>query len=123
MCFGFGLLFIISGCVRFNWCSMQADFTVPFLRISNLPHISSSRSQDRLLLDHPVDYDDDDFGLSSTSALNGRYFGDTKSSRGTGKGGNKSRSLDNLLGQEVVNSAYNVHFRAVPICLVYLDFW
>jgi hypothetical protein len=46
----------------------------------------------------------EEFGLSHSSALNERYFGDKESSRGGAKekkekeGGTKSRSLDNLLG-------------------------
>ena len=56
-----------------------------------------ARSQDRLATE--------DFGLSHSSALNERYFGEKEGSRkgktdGKDKDGNKSRSLDNLLGQD-----------------------
>ena len=54
-----------------------------------------ARSQDRLATE--------DFGLSHSSALNERYFGEKESSRkgkAEGKDSNKSKSLDNLLGQD-----------------------
>ena len=54
-----------------------------------------AQSQDRLLTAEAEggNANDRDFGLSSKSALNGRYFEE--------KSGAKSRSLDNLLDNEV----------------------